>query len=57
MHFMNEEGDMLDGHHGNPEDQINNDPTHEDLGVVEDGFEDAGADVSGFATDQFHSAR
>ena len=53
MHFMNEEGDMLEGCDAEDLDAGNN-AVQDDLGVVEDGFEDVQLDVSGFATEQFN---
>ena len=47
---MNEEGEILEGLDANVEENLGND-VEMDQGVIEHGFEDADADVRGFATD------
>ena len=48
---------MLEGCDDDVDEYAANQQSVDDLGVVEDGFEDAQADVSGFATDQFNMVK
>ena len=56
MHFMNEEGEMLEGCDAENLD-MGNVTAQDDVGVVEDGFEEAQADVNGFAMEQFNTEK